>query len=130
MKKSQLIKNPRRVAGRRLMEKFNRFPGDSSAERHTVVTRVANPEATRLTLAVAKGTSVEGWFEFNDGLMALYRNGDTLILFDRFVDKDYALDTVICVAAETQKEVDRVMDILDPASSSDFEGVLLEFGND
>jgi hypothetical protein len=130
MKKSKLARNPRRVAGRRLMERFNNFPGESSPGRHTVATKVPDPEATRLTLAVAEGTTVEGWFEFNDGLMALYRNGDALVLFDRFVDEDYALDTVICVAAATQREVDRVMNVIDPTTSSDFEGLLLEFGND
>lgn len=130
MKKSKLATNPRRVAGKTLRRKFNNFPGDSFSSRYIAVTRVPNSEATRLTLSQTNGTTVEGWFELNNELMALYRNRDAMIFFDRFVDTEASLDTVICVAAPTQGEVDRVMTILIPPSSDDWEELLLEFGDD
>lgn len=130
MKKSKLATNPRRIAGKRLRGKFNHHPSDSTSDRYLVVTKVHNPEPTRLTLAVAEGTTVEGWFELNNELMALYRNRDAMILFDRFMDTEGSLDTVICVAAATQGEVDRVMNILSPSPSKDWEELLLEFGDD
>lgn len=130
MKKSTLAVNPRRVAGKRLRTKFNEFPSDSLANRYLVVTRVPNPESSRLTLAVTEGTAVEGWFELNTELMALYRNGDAMILFDRFIDPNDSLDTVICVTSATQFEVDRIMEILIPQDSDDWEELLLEFGDD
>ena len=130
MTKSKMARNPRRVAGRRLMERFNNFPGDPSAGRHTVATRMTNPEITRLTFAKDKDTKVEGWFEFDDGLMAMYRNGDAMVLFDRYLNRDYEPDTVLCVAAATQGEVDRVIIMLKPTTPSDFEGLLIEFGDE
>ena len=64
MKKSIMLENPRRVARRRMLKKFNLFPSDSKEGRYTVFTRVTNPEGMRLTLAEVEGTRVEGWFEF------------------------------------------------------------------
>ena len=130
MKKSKLAANPRRVAGKRLKRKFNEFPDESSTGRYLVITRVPNPEAARLTLAMTKGTEVEGWFELNTELIALYRNGDAMIFFDRYLDSNGSLNTAICVAAGTQSEVDRVISILVPPSSGDWEELLLEFGDD
>lgn len=130
MKKSTLAVNPRRVAGKKLRTRFNEFPVDSLSNRYLVVTRVPNPEASRLTLAVTEGTTVEGWFELNTELMALYRNGGAMTLFDRFIDPNDSLDTVICVASATQSEVDRIMRILVPESSDDWEELLLKFGDD
>ena len=130
MKKSKLAMNPRRVAGKTLRKKFNHFPSDSSSGRYIAVARVPNPEATRLTLAQTEGTAVEGWFELNHELMALYHNRDAMILFDRYTDVDDSLDTVICVAAATQGEVDRVMGILSPAPEIDFEDLLRDFGDE
>jgi hypothetical protein len=130
MEKSKLAVNPRRVAGKRLRTRFNEFPVDSLSNRYLVVTRVPNPEASRLTLAVTERTTVEGWFELNTELMALYCNGGAMILFDRFIDQNDSLDTVICVASATQGEVDRIMEILIPQDSQDWEELLLEFGDD
>jgi len=130
MNKSNLARNPRRIAGRTMMERFNNFPGASSIGRHTVATRVTNPVVTRLTFAKDKDTNLEGWFEFDDGLMAMYRNGDAMILFDQYLNKDYEPDTVLCVAAATQGDVDRVMKLLKSIDPSNVEGLLLEFGDE
>jgi len=131
MKKSELVKNPRRVAGRRLMKRFNHFPNDSPMGRQIVVTRFDDPEAARLALAIAEGTTVEGWFEFNEELMALYAHGDALILFDRFIDKDVALDTIISVASASMDNIERVMNILNRTAAPEYdEQLLLEFGDE
>jgi len=130
MKKSKLASNPRRLAGKRLRKKFNHFPGDSSSGRYVAVTRFPSPEAARLALAMNEGTSVGGWFEVNNELMAIYRNCDAMILFDRYLDPEGSLDTVVSIVAATQGEVDRVMGILNPPSSDDWEELLLEFGDD
>jgi len=130
MKKSKLATNPRRLAGKRLRKKFNHFPGDSSSGRYVAITRFPNPESARLALAVTDETSVEGWFELNNELMAIYRNRDAMILFDRFLESEGSLDTVVSIVAATQGEVDRVMGILNPPSSDDWEELLLEFGDD
>jgi hypothetical protein len=131
MKKSTLAKNPRRIAGKRLMKRFNRFPSESSASRHIAVTRFSNPEAARLALAVAEGTTVEGWFEFNEELMALYSYGDALVLFDRYIDKDVVLDTVISIASASVEDLERVMNILSRTTPPEWDDQLhLEFGND
>ena len=131
MKKSELAKNPRRVAGKRLMKRFNRFPSDTSKGRHIVVARFDDPEAARFALAVAEGTAVEGWFEFNEELMALYAHGDALILFDRFIDKDVALDTVISVASASLESIEQVMNILNRTAAPEYdEQLLLEFGDE
>jgi hypothetical protein len=131
MKKSKLAKNPRRVAGKKLMQRFNRFPNDSSSGRHIVVARFANPEAARLTLAVAEGTTVEGWFEFNEELMALYSHGNALVLFDRYIDKDFALYTVISVASASLKDLEQVMNILNRTTPPEWDDQpLMELGND
>ena len=131
MKKSIMLENPRRVARRRMLKKFNLFPSDSKEGRYTVFIRVTNPEGMRLTLAVAQGTRVEGWFEFGEELMALYSLGDALVLFDRFINKDHELDTIICVAAASASEVGRMTDILEPSSSPEWDEILhFEFDND
>ena len=63
--------------------------------------------------------------------MALYSQGGTLVLFDRYINKDHELDTIICVAAASASEVGRMTDILDPSSSPEWDEILLfEFGND
>ena len=131
MKKSKLAVNPRRIAGKRLRKKFNGFPSDTSDGRHLAVMRVGNPEAARIALAESRDTTVEGWFQFNDELMALYAHGDAMVLFDRYVNEVGSLVTVVCVAAASRGDIEAVQRVLEPSDSADWdESLLVEFGDD
>ena len=70
-------------------------------------------EAARLFIAASRWTKVVAWHQDKDELVALYSNGNTYILFDRFrVEESGDIDVVIGVAAKSTDQLQVVMALL------------------
>jgi len=113
MKKSQLEMKTKKIARLRVWEKFNTFPGGKDHSRSCIFRRFDDPEAARLFIAASRWTKVVAWHQDKDELVALYSNGNTYILFDRFrVEESGDIDVVIGVAAKSTDQLQVVMALL------------------
>ncbi len=124
MKKSKLRKNPRRIARERIIEKFNRSPGGLRHVRHTVFTRLADPEMARLNFAIDGDTTLQGWHQEGQNLIALYERRGALVMFDRFLNGD-ELDTIISVAAASSADLSHATSMLNETQAQVLDTAML-----
>jgi hypothetical protein len=118
MKKSQLQMKTKKVARLRVWEKFNTFPAGNDQRRSCIFRRFDNPEAARLFIAASCWTKVVAWHQDKNELVALYSNGNSYILFDRYYTEDPGeMDVVVGVAAQSPGQLEVVMALLNESQN-------------
>ena len=129
VKNHQSRKSHRQIALERIIRKFNLYPAKPNDQRFVTVMRLPSPEKARLSVATHEESEVEGWYQDEKNLMALYHFRGALIMFDR-ISSDGEINTVTSVVAAGPDVVERAIVLLkrDQRQESD-ELLLFEVDN-
>ena len=111
VKNHQTRKSHRQIARERIIRKFNLYPANLNHHRFVTVMRLPSPEVARLSVATHEESEIEGWYQDEEDLMALYHFRGALILFDR-ISHDGEIIMVTSVVAASPDAVERATVLL------------------